>query len=101
VLLGHDWIHANGCILSTLHQCIAQWVGDKVEIIRADDSACVALAETQVDIQGGKMECLTRRDLTDYDFVSIEKGGFVSISVKLMIELTWLGSSLGSDGESK
>jgi hypothetical protein len=59
------------------------------------------LAETQVDIQGGKMECLTGRDLIDYDFVSVEKGGFVSISVKPMIELTWLGSRLGSDGESK
>jgi hypothetical protein len=22
VLLGHDWIHANGCVPSTLHQCV-------------------------------------------------------------------------------
>jgi hypothetical protein len=60
MLLGHDWIHANGCIPSMMHQCMAQWVGDKVEIIRADDTACVALAKSQVDIQGGKMECLIR-----------------------------------------
>jgi hypothetical protein len=71
VLLGRDWIHTNSCIPSTLHQCVTQWVGDKVEIIGVDDSACVALAETQVDIQGGKMDCLTGHDLTHYDFVSI------------------------------
>jgi hypothetical protein len=26
-LLGRDWIHANGCVPSTLHQCLIQWVG--------------------------------------------------------------------------
>jgi hypothetical protein len=28
VLLGCDLIHANGCIPSALHQCVAQWVGN-------------------------------------------------------------------------
>jgi hypothetical protein len=28
VLLGRDWIHANECVSSTLHQCIIQWIGD-------------------------------------------------------------------------
>jgi hypothetical protein len=41
VLLGRDWIHANRCVPSTLHQCVIQWVGDEVEVIGADDSACV------------------------------------------------------------
>jgi hypothetical protein len=45
VLLGRHWIHANGCVPSMLHQCIKQWVGDSVEIMKADNSACVALAE--------------------------------------------------------
>jgi hypothetical protein len=62
VPLGRDWIHANGCVPSTLHQCVAQWVGDKVEVIRADEAACVALAESQVDVQGGWMEYLSGRD---------------------------------------
>jgi hypothetical protein len=35
VLLECDWIHANGCIPSTLHQCVIQWVGDEVEVIGA------------------------------------------------------------------
>jgi hypothetical protein len=59
VILDRDWIHVNGCILSTLHQCVVQWVGDKVEVIRADESACIAMAEPQVDVQGGRMECLS------------------------------------------
>jgi hypothetical protein len=35
--LGHDWIHANGCVPSTLHQCVVQWVRNQVEIMEADD----------------------------------------------------------------
>jgi hypothetical protein len=37
VLLGQDWIHTNGCVLSTLHQCVIQWIGDKVEVVQADE----------------------------------------------------------------
>jgi hypothetical protein len=65
VLLGKGWIHANGSVPSMLHQCIIQWVGDKVEIVHADESAHLALAEPQVDINGRSMECLTGRDLID------------------------------------
>ena len=36
VLLGRDWIHANGCVPSTLHQFLVQWVGDQVEVIEAE-----------------------------------------------------------------
>ncbi len=28
LLLERDWIHANCCILSTMHQCLIQWQGD-------------------------------------------------------------------------
>jgi hypothetical protein len=30
VILGHDWIHANHCIPSTLHQFLIQWIDDEV-----------------------------------------------------------------------
>jgi hypothetical protein len=60
VLLGRDWIHANGCIPSTLHQCVIQWVGDEVEVIEADNTVCVAIAESQEGLQDGEVECLTR-----------------------------------------
>jgi hypothetical protein len=36
VLLGRDWIHANVCVPSTLHQCIIQLIGDEVELVQAD-----------------------------------------------------------------
>jgi hypothetical protein len=33
VLLGWDWIRANKCVPSTLHQCVIQWIGDEVEVV--------------------------------------------------------------------
>jgi len=41
LLLGRDWIYANCCILSTMHQ----WVGDKIEIVPGDSSYVIASAE--------------------------------------------------------
>jgi hypothetical protein len=61
VLLRQDWIHTNECVPSTLHQCIIQWIGDEVEVVQADEEVCVAVAKSQVDILGGKMECLFGR----------------------------------------
>jgi hypothetical protein len=44
VILGHDWIHANRCIPSTLHQFLIQWIDDEVEGVHANISAYIALA---------------------------------------------------------
>jgi hypothetical protein len=33
-----------------------------VEVVRADEEVCVAMDEFQVDILGGKMECLSGLD---------------------------------------
>jgi hypothetical protein len=33
VLLGCDWIHANGYVPSMVHQCVMQWVGDQVVVV--------------------------------------------------------------------
>jgi hypothetical protein len=41
-LLGRDWIHANYCIPSTMHQQLVQWVDDEVEVVQADDSVSIA-----------------------------------------------------------
>jgi hypothetical protein len=48
VLLGRDWIHANYCIPSTMHQCLIQWDGDEVEVVHADDSIEISLAAMSV-----------------------------------------------------
>jgi hypothetical protein len=90
VLLGRDWIHANECVPSTLHQFLVQWVGDQVEIIVGDVTECVAMAESQVDIQGGQLRCLIGRDLSEYNYVSISKDGFILISVNATMSSTRL-----------
>jgi hypothetical protein len=94
VLLRQDWIHAHECVPSTLHQCVIQWIGDEVEVVQADEEVCVAVAESQVNILGGKMECLSGKDLTGYDYISISKDGFVLISVKPAFSATRLAHDL-------
>jgi hypothetical protein len=49
VILGRDWIHANHCISSTLHQFLIQWIDDEVEVVHADVSSYIALADVMVD----------------------------------------------------
>jgi hypothetical protein len=36
VILGRDWIHANHCIPSTLHQFLMKWINDDIEVVHAD-----------------------------------------------------------------
>ena len=45
LLLGHGWIHANCCVPSTMNQCLIQWRGDDVELVHADDSVSIAIAD--------------------------------------------------------
>ena len=45
LLLGRYWIHANCCVPSTMHQCLIQWHGDDVELVRADESVSIAIAD--------------------------------------------------------
>jgi hypothetical protein len=67
-----------------------RWVGDQVEIVEADDVACVAMAKAPMDVHNGNISYLIGRDLTEYDYVSLGKDGFIPISVKLMASATWL-----------
>jgi hypothetical protein len=48
VLLGRDWIRANCCIPSTMHQCLIQWDYDEVEVVHADDSIEISLVAMSV-----------------------------------------------------
>jgi hypothetical protein len=94
MLIRQDWLHANECVPSTLHQCVMQWIGDEVEVVQADEEVCIVVAESQVDILGRKMECLSKKDLMGYDYVSIDKDVFVLINVKLAIGATRLAHDL-------
>jgi hypothetical protein len=82
VILGCDWIHSNHYIPSTLHQFLIQWIDDKVEVVHADESTYIALADAMTDWQHGSTQCLSGKDLTGYDFLSISKDGFVPVSVQ-------------------
>jgi hypothetical protein len=44
LLLGRDWIPANCCVPSTMHQCLVQWVGDKIEVVPGDSYYIIASA---------------------------------------------------------
>jgi hypothetical protein len=43
------------------------------------------MAESQGDLQDGRVKCLTGRDLTDYDYISMGRDGFVLVNVKPMV----------------
>jgi hypothetical protein len=45
LLLGRDWIHANCCVASTMHQCLIQWHGDDVKLVRANESMSIMIAD--------------------------------------------------------
>jgi hypothetical protein len=49
IILGDDWIHANHCVPSTLHQFLIQWMDDKIEVVHVDASAYIALADAIAD----------------------------------------------------
>jgi hypothetical protein len=83
VILGHGWIHANRCIPSTLHQFLIQWINDEVELVHVDASAYIALADAMADWQHGSTQCLSGKDINDYDFLSVSKDRFVPIFVQL------------------
>jgi hypothetical protein len=79
---------------STLHQCVIQWISDEVEVVQADEEVCVAMARSQVDILGEKMECLSSKYLMGYNYISIDKNGFVLISVESAIDVIRLAHDL-------
>jgi hypothetical protein len=61
LLLGRDWIYANCCIPSTMHQQLVQWVGDDIEVVQADDSVSVANIEPAFwEYQG--IDCFSGKD---------------------------------------
>ena len=80
LLLGRNWIHANCCIPSTMHQCLIQWVDGIVEIVSADSSFSVASTKAHI-VSYDRMNCLSgqawEKDsfrMADYEVTS-EKSG--------------------------
>ena len=70
LLLGRDWIHANCCVPSTMHQCLIQWHGDDVKLVRVDESMSIATADP-VFWELRDFECFSSKSC---------EGGFIKIS---------------------
>jgi hypothetical protein len=77
LILGRDWIHANKCVLSTLHQMWIRWVDDEVEVVHGDNSACVAVADSHSIGIHDDVKCLSGLDLSDYEFVRCSNNFFI------------------------
>ena len=74
VLLGRDWIDTNSCIPSTMHQYLVQWDSDEVEVVPADDSSEVSLADMDAwDAEG--QEPISGIALEDCDRIDSIKNG--------------------------
>jgi hypothetical protein len=74
VLLRRDWIHANYCIPSMMHQCLIQWDGDEVEVVLADDSIEISLVAMSVwDTED--QEPISGISLEGYDRIEATKNG--------------------------
>jgi hypothetical protein len=84
LILGRDWIHANQCVPSTLHKMLLHWVGDDVEQVHADVSACIVVADAPVLWTYETATCLTEVDFSDYQFISIDKKGFIHVMLEPM-----------------
>jgi hypothetical protein len=59
LILGRDWIHANQCLPSMLHQMLLQWVSDDVEQVHADASVCIAVVDAPLLWTYETATCLT------------------------------------------
>jgi hypothetical protein len=86
LILGHDWIHANQCVPSTLHQFLIQWIGDEVEIVHGDALACVAVGDSSTMDNHENLKCLTCLDLSSLKLIDSTKDGFATIIVKPIID---------------
>ena len=73
-LLGRDWIHANCCIPSTMHQCLIEWDGDEVEMVPANNSHEVSLVDMDMWDADGQQP-LSRKDLGDCKRIEATKNG--------------------------
>jgi hypothetical protein len=68
---------------STLYQCLVQWVGDEADVVHVEEQVCVAATEAKDEMQNGEVACLSRRDLSDHDYIRMGKDGLVPVNVKL------------------
>ncbi|KAK8443861.1 hypothetical protein SEVIR_9G044002v4 [Setaria viridis] len=77
MLLEQDWIHANCCVPSTMHQCLVQWISNNIEIVTADSAYSVAAADAQ-QWSCKHVRCISGRNW-DTDFLRMSDFGLQPI----------------------
>ena len=80
LILERDWIHANQCIPSTLHQFLIQWISDEIEVVHGDTSSFIATADSNSIGAHDNIKCLLGLD----KLISCTKDGFVPATLKPM-----------------
>jgi hypothetical protein len=50
--------------------------------VAADEPACVATTGAMGELQDGGTSCLSGKDLSEYDYISVSRDGLVSVNVK-------------------
>jgi hypothetical protein len=61
---------------------LIQWVDDEVEVVHGDNSACVVVADSHsIDVHND-VKCLSRLDLSNYEFISCSNNGFNPAVIK-------------------
>jgi hypothetical protein len=63
---------------------LLQWVGDDVEQVHADASACIVVADAPMVWTYETTTCLTGVDFSDYQFISIYRKDFTPIMLEPM-----------------
>ena len=64
LLFGRDWIHANQCVSSSLHQFLISWIGDEVEVVHGDTSSFIGTADSELIGAHDHIKCLSGLDFT-------------------------------------
>jgi hypothetical protein len=60
LLLGRDWIHANCCIPSTMHQQLIQWVDNDIEVVQQMTQSVAKVEPAFWEYQG--IDCFSGKD---------------------------------------
>jgi hypothetical protein len=84
LILGRDWILANQFVPSTLHQMLLQWVGNDIEQVHVDALVCIAVVDASVLWTYETAKCLIGVDFSDYQFISIDRKGFIPVMLESM-----------------
>jgi hypothetical protein len=71
---------------STLHQFLIQWVGDEVEVVHGDASACVAVADSFTMDSYENLKCLTGLDLSNLKLIDSTKDGFAIVLMTPIVD---------------